>query len=191
MSTKDEKIEILWDDIWKTYQNKVYYQALDIVKREHWAEDVTMEVFEKLFLLVKFEKVDIYLDGRLSCLINILTNNIAKNFLRKEKNYWNHIELLRERYQSKSIVTDNIEQMFEKLEYEDIISSISDLKESYAQVLYMKYVQNFSVKEIAELINLKEKNVQKRIDRARISAMKHFSKNYADLLRKYSIKELS
>lgn len=66
----------------------------------------------------------------------------------------------------KSLDQDIINLMETQFSYEKIIKAINNLEEKYREVIYMKFVEEKSYEEIAEILSTSNDNVRKRLSRA-------------------------
>lgn len=85
--------------------------------------------------------------------------------------------VLKNKYKTKNIISmdeymknyeetynDNVDKMFLKLDYEDIINLLS-VSEKMVFILY--YQQNYKIKEIAEILQIKENTIKSILKRGR------------------------
>jgi len=63
---------------------------------------------------------------------------------------------------------DNTEvESFDNYGYNELVEAIKQLPQMYKDVLFLHYVEGFSVKETAEMLNLPKGTVYKRIERGK------------------------
>lgn len=55
------------------------------------------------------------------------------------------------------------------LAQDEILFLLKDVKEEYREIFYLKYYYDFSYREIAEILNIKENSVKQKLYRARKS----------------------
>ena len=56
---------------------------------------------------------------------------------------------------------------FENIDYDELVKTISQLPQIYKDVLFLRYVNDFSVKEISKMLDISVDTVWKRLERAR------------------------
>lgn len=116
-------------------------------------------LFNYLFSIKsKIDEVD---SPRTKAFIVIIVERIAIDFYRKRKR--EKVSDIEEEYKNRE-VNFSIE---DKVCESNLTIALAKLNESYFQVLSLKFQYGFSNKEIANVLNLGEENVYKRIQRAR------------------------
>ncbi|HLW62573.1 MAG TPA: RNA polymerase sigma factor [Flavobacterium sp.] len=147
------------------YWSEVYYFILKRTENESDAEDITIETFAKAF-----DKLASYNE---QFAFNTWLLTIAKNV---------HIDLLRKRKTSEFVDLNEDEELFfqnipdddsieDQLIYEQNLATlkhcIKQLKPHYQQIIQLRYFQERSYNEIAEIINEPLNNVKVRLLRAK------------------------
>ncbi len=145
------------------YKHKIYtYFYYNLNKNQEQAEDLTSDTFLKAF-----EKFDSYNDKfAFSTWIYTIAKNILFDYYKKQKQ---HIEI--------NEVSENVYSEF--LSYEedfwknidnndklkDFSKALEKLSPEQKEVVIMKYINDFSTKEISEKIWKKESNIRKILSR--------------------------
>ncbi len=149
------------------YWSEVYYFILKRTENESDTEDITIETFAKAF-----DKIDSY-NNKFS--FNTWLITIAKNV---------HIDLIRRRKSSEFInnlgeneeflfnnIPDDEDSLEDQLIFEQNLATlkhcIKQLKPHYQQIIQLRYFQERSYNEIAEIINEPLNNVKIKILRAK------------------------
>lgn len=135
-------------ELFQRYKNDVYRLAVSYTHSVQEAEDVCQTVFLRLM-----EQKSI-MPGKEKAWLLQVTANQCKSLLRSAR--WKKTEPLEEQ----TII-------FEKPEQEDIWAAVMKLKPGYRAVIYLFYCEEYSVKEIAKLLKIKESAVTTRLSRAR------------------------
>lgn len=135
-------------ELFQKYKDDVYRLAVSYTHSVQEAEDVCQTVFLKLM-----EQKSI-MPGKEKAWLLQVTANQCKSLLRSAR--WRKTESLEE----KTI-------MFEKPEQEDVWEAVMKLKPGYRAVIYLYYCEEYSAKEIAGLLKIKESAVTTRLSRAR------------------------
>jgi RNA polymerase sigma-70 factor (ECF subfamily) len=152
----------------RLYSKYVYTNAFFILRDSHDAEDVSQEVFVKVFLSIKnFRGLSSF-----KTWLRKLTINTCIDKLRIKSKTINKkisLETLEEGYEV--VFTDlnhNIERdFFSKETVKEVLSIIVNLEESYRVPLILRDLQDFSYREISILIKKPIGTVKTNIHRAR------------------------
>lgn len=142
--------------------NIIYRYLLKKGCNKEDAEDIIQET-----MLTFFQCLPELNEDNISAWLFKVANNEYYNLLRKRKRMINRgvdFEIL-----IKNIETeDNIENDFIKKEDIKIVKkAFNKLRKSYQKFLYMKYFEELSYKEIADIEKLKEQNIKITLYRAR------------------------
>lgn len=149
------------------YWSEIYYFILKRTENESDTEDITIETFAKAF-----DKIDSY-NNKFA--FNTWLITIAKNV---------HIDLIRRRKSSEFInnlgeneeflfnnIPDDEDSLEDQLIFEQNLATlkhcIKQLKPHYQQIIQLRYFQERSYNEIAEIINEPLNNVKIKILRAK------------------------
>lgn len=142
------------------YNSMVFTLALRVLKNHEDAEEVTQDVFVKVYSsLDKF-----HFKSKFSTWIYKVTYHNSINFLRAHKKHKNNEEI-----NEMNTRTFYVEQT--KLENEEdkkiILDSIMKLPEIERVIITLYYYEDLSVKEISEITTLSDSNVKSKLFRAR------------------------
>lgn len=134
-------------------ERQMYCTAKTILKNDEDCADAVQEAIVKAFLKIDTLKNDKYAK---TWLIRILINE-CYNLLRRESK----LTLL----ESVSGVSEA--QTEEKKDYSDLYQAVNLLKEELKLPVVLYYAEEFSIREIAQILDISEGAVQKRLARAR------------------------
>lgn len=138
--------------ITEKYFDMVYRLALSQTKQQHYAEDVTQEVF------LKFYKTDKSFESEehaKAWLLRVTLNCSRDVFL----NSW--FKKTAPMSEADGKIT------FDTAEKSDIYYAVSELPQKYRAVIHLFYYEDYSVREIAELLKTKESTVKSQLSRGR------------------------
>lgn len=141
-------------EIFKLFKNDVFRLAFSYTKNIADTEDITQEVFVKLynnFYLFKNEK---YLK---KWLMRVTINQCKTLFL----SAWKRKILP---------MTDQEENTFyetSEIENNEILDAILKLPKKYRLVIHLYYYEDYKISEIAGILNIKETTIQTQLSRAR------------------------
>lgn len=145
------------------YKDLVFTLAIRMLKQREEAEEVSQDVFVKVFKsLHKFKG-----DSKLSTWIYKVTYNTCLDAIKKHKR--KHIEVKIDKYNAYDI--EVIDDAFEKLADDDRQKEVKSCVEALASedsfILTLYYFEELSLDEIAKITALKANNVKVKLHRAR------------------------
>ena len=134
------------------YQNSLYAAAFNTCQNQMDAEDVVQETFVQYYTSRKeFESGQHIRAWLLRVVIN-KARNINRTFWKKNK----------------CSLEDYIETLtFPDSQSRDLFEEVMKLPDKYRIVIHLFYYEDYSVKEIAEILKLSQSNVKVRLSRAR------------------------
>lgn len=146
-----------FSELYLLYQPKIYRFALSRVGRVADAEDITALTFEKAL-----KNIDRYdpARARFFTWIYQIASNTATDFLRKNKRLKVGIEDLGESFQRNGSVDEKVME-----EYVALVQLIQQIPRSYQEVLVLRYFEEFSIGDIAEILGCSRGNVSTRLYR--------------------------
>lgn len=159
---KKEKIKQLYEK----YRKPLFYIAIKILDDKYLAEDTVQDTFIKIIEnLNKMDNID-------SCetknYIMTIAKNHSFNLYCKRKH---HAILLDE---MEGPVADYMDSKMEELDsFQDTIKRIPTI---YSKILTLKYIQEYTNPEIADILHISEVNVRKRLERAKSKVKESFVK---------------
>ena len=134
------------------YQDSLFAVAFNLCKNAQDAEDVVQDTFIRSYTLKKeFDSKEHIRAWLIRVAIN-RAKNVSRTFWRR-----NRISL-----------QDYMETLtFETEESENLFETVMKLPEKYRIVIHLFYYEDYSVGEIAGILNLSESNVKVRLSRGR------------------------
>ena len=146
---KEEKFRA----IYQRNVKRVYRICLLYLKSSSEAEDATQDIFIKY--LVK--QIEFKNEDHEKAWFIVVAKNYCKDSL---KSWWKSrridIESLPEIYCSK-----------EETHVTDILEKLLSLPKKYRIVMYLYYYEEYSIKQISDILNLKESTIQTQLSRGR------------------------
>lgn len=141
-----------YDRIAETYIDTVYRVALSNCKNSADAQDVVQNTFVKLLK----SDVDFKDDEHIKrWLIKVTVNecrSMWRSFWKKNVDYIEEIAK---------------EPKFDTEEKSELYYEVMELPQKYRSVVHLYYYEDYSVKEISEILGIKETTIQTRLMRAR------------------------
>ena len=159
-----------FEEIYERYSNKVYRKCYSFTYSKEKAEDFTHDIFLKLIVKIGTFKES----AKFSTWLYSITYNYCMDQIRVNKK------------QQEVALDDNFD-LEEDNGLEDIVSMQSDgLKRSMEKIpsdekalLLMKYQDDFSIKEIADTLDISESAVKMRLLRSKDKLRKIYLENIA------------
>jgi len=162
-------------ELYNRYYPKVYAKTFSLVKNQADAEDLTQDIFSKIFLnLAKFE-------GRasFSTWVYQITFNETMDFFRKNKKQHTKYSLSDVGFQVKDVSEETLlEKQFRDQLLNQLIHTLDGLNEMDKTIISMKYFDDCSVKEIMEVYNISESAVKMRLKRAKTRLQKKYEEQF-------------
>lgn len=166
-----------FDVLYKLTYKKVYFFSLSITNDPEMTSDIVQEVY---LLVLKY--INSLKDEKLFIAwLNRITYNTTMKELSKANK--RPINITDEELQLKLVDENN--PMVRYIEDEskmEIIKIILSLKAKHRTVLILKYFENYSIKQMAEILNCPEGTVKSRLNAAKVALKKELSKNYSKSL---------
>jgi RNA polymerase sigma factor (sigma-70 family) len=149
-----------FEKIVRKYNSIVYTLALRILKNHEEAEELSQDVFIKIYKsLNTFNH-----KSRFSTWIYRITYNNSINRLRSQKKYYETLEI------NDNIVSgfyDNFDRHEEEEEKKIILDCICSLPETERIIITLYYYDDMPVKEISEITGISPANVKVKLFRSR------------------------
>lgn len=160
------KNQAFFDVIIERYREKLFFYIMRFVKNEDEAKDVLQNVFVKA--LKNIETFDC--ERKFSSWIYRIAHNEAVNWVTRKNKDTVSIDDLGIQ-ESNFLVSDDFDVSMEKwfhLELRDVMrEAIKKLSKSYAEVIKMRYIDDMSYKEIAEVLDKPVNSVGTLVRRAK------------------------
>ncbi len=157
---KDSQRGHYFDSLYDRYASKVFAKCISLLKERALAEDATQEIFMKILLNIsKFKGT-----AKFSTWLYSITYNYCIDYIRKQKKR-------RVVSDETSVADEMIEEVSDKelleikIERLEIIMERAEAKDR--AILMMKYMDNMSIKEMAETLNRSESAIKMSILRAK------------------------
>lgn len=158
-----------YGEIVEIYKDKVYQLSYRMLGNRHEAEDIAQEAFIRAFINIHSFNIDLKFS---TWLFRIATNLCIDRIRKKKPDYYLDAEVAGTdgltMYSQIASKTDMPEKEIESLELEATIQrEILKLPDKYRSVIVLKYIEELSLNEISEILNLPLGTVKTRIHRGR------------------------
>jgi RNA polymerase sigma-70 factor (ECF subfamily) len=155
----------------------VYAKCLSLLKNEALARDATQEIFTKIFLnLSRFGQ-----RSRFSTWVYSITYNYCIDFLRKQQKKQ---ALFSDELDDPPDLADQEVPDYELLEMEvQLLKKVlDDIPAGDKAVLLMKYQDDMSIRDMAEVLDKSESAIKMKLKRAKAKAMASKKSRMADAI---------
>jgi RNA polymerase sigma-70 factor (ECF subfamily) len=139
-------------DIMGKYKNNIYATAFSICADAGDAEDVVQETFIQYYMTHKNFESEQHIKAWLLRVAINKSKNICSSFWRRNR------MPLEEYVETLTFETEQSKELFEE---------VMKLPDKYRVVMHLFYYEDYSVKEIADILKVTESNVKVRLSRAR------------------------
>jgi RNA polymerase sigma-70 factor, ECF subfamily len=157
-----------WNQMINSYSKSVYNIALNFFAERDVAQDVTQEIFIKIYHnLDKFRE-----DRNFSSWVFTLSRNYCIDYWRKNKKYFLQTQELDEKIGSAKPTPE--ENSINESEIEKLRKKITQLEPELRMILILRDIQDLSYQEIAKNFSIPEGTVKSRINRARLKLAQAF-----------------
>lgn len=163
-----------FDKLYEMYLPKIYAYILNRTGKKHIAEDITSDTFLKAIKNIGSYKDKGYTFG--PWLYRIAHNTLV-DYFRKNKhlNIWEELDAKDD--------TNLDTEVIESEERTIMLKAVAQLPEQYQEIISLKYFEELSNDEIAEILDCKKQNVALKTHRA-LNSLKDILKS------KHYLKEL-
>lgn len=156
-------------EIVEIYKNKVYQLCYRMLGNRHEAEDVAQEAFIRAYINIHTYNPDMKFS---SWLYRIATNLSIDRIRKKKPDFYLDAEVRGTdgltMYSQLASTDASPEDTLESLELQEIVQkAILKLPEKYRSVIVLKYIEELSLQEISEILDLPVGTVKTRIHRGR------------------------
>lgn len=157
--------------IFLEYKDTVYNVALGMLSNKEDAQDMTQEVFIRVF-----EKINQFnFKSSFSTWLYRVTVNMCKNELRRRKKQKQDAEELKDYYEQ---IQPSMESPEEELMREErkvkLRQALTEIKEDYRTILVLREMEGMSYKELSEVLKCSVGRVKSRLNEARMELRNKF-----------------
>src|SRR5690606_9105434 len=160
----------LFGILYDRYVSVVYNKCLGFISSKEEAQDLTHDIFVKLFVKLKTFKGD----SKFSTWMYSFTYNHCINYLQRKVKGNKNTYTVSEEIEDETIDEVTDELIFE-LKSEKLHQSLQLISPGEKALLLMKYQDDASIKEIAALHEIGESAVKMRLNRAKTNLIKIYN----------------
>ncbi|WP_153127422.1 RNA polymerase sigma factor SigW [Peribacillus tepidiphilus] len=164
-------------EIVEIYKDKVFQLCFRMLGNRHEAEDMAQEAFVRAYVNIHSFNTQMKFS---TWLYRIATNLCIDRIRKKKPDYYLDAEIAGtdglDMYSQVAADTQKPEDEVESLELQETIQrEILKLPEKYRSVIVLKYIEELSLKEISEILDMPIGTIKTRIHRGREALRKQLS----------------
>jgi len=166
-----------FNTLYERYSKKVYSKAFSILRSQAKAEDATQEIFMKVLLnLAKFSG-----RSKFSSWLYSISYNFCVDAVRKAKK---DVGVLVEDIGAYGDRTDDTinDTLIKETNVHRLKEVLDLIPAGDKAILLMKYLEEFSIKEICEVLDKSESAVKMKVKRAKEKFVKIYNETYSESL---------
>ena len=146
------------------YREPLYFHARYIVKDHQEAYDLVQEVFIKAMREQRFFNEDF----KIKAWLYRVTSNLCFNQLRNRKRRGAILDTM---MKPEALVADQVETVFAAEQKVEVMGALAELSDDHRDILVLRYYDDLSYAEIADVLQVKLGTVMSRLSRARMRLM--------------------
>lgn len=149
-----------FEHLYYTYKDYMFNIAMSILHNENLADETVQDCFLKI--AEKIKDITAVKCKETKALVSIMVKNKARNNLNLE--HHDKFDTLEEN----DFISDNmVNEVLSKDGYETLVKEVKELDDTYRDILNLKFIYEYSAKEISELLHIPVRTVETRIYRGR------------------------
>lgn len=163
--------ETAWEQIVRLYSRRVYNLAYRFTNRHESAEDLTQEVFIRIYR--SLEQYDSSLGELSSWLMRLARNLIIDDYRKRQRQPADSSDDLEDHMHHLRIEADSPHRRIERQERSlQVRAAINKLSPELRECLILRDIEDLSYQEIVDKLRIPEGTVKSRINRGRIELAK-------------------
>jgi len=155
-----------YGQLYDIYIDRIFRFVFFKVSSKEEAEDITSEVFLKTWEYLCGNSREVQ---HFSALIYRVARNAVIDFYRSRNSHYRPTD--EEQMEQIEDTRNMISEIDEKMDVASIEKHLSKIKDTYKEILLLKYIEEFSIAEIAEIMNKSKTNIRVLLHRA-VKALK-------------------
>lgn len=168
---KSKESSKYFEILYNRYHKKVLDKCYSFVKNKNIAEELTEDIFSKIFeKITSFKQLSSF-----SSWLYSVTYNHCIDYLRAKKKLhypnWNNENVIPE-------IIDESEEPATEISYENLLIILEEIHPEEKALLLMKYQDNLSLKQISSSLRISEDAAKMRLKRARARVIYLYSKKF-------------
>lgn len=162
---ENEVIRIYLEELYLLYSKELVYVANKILKDYHEAEDIVQTAFIKVADYLD-ENIDVKCNKTKGLIVIIVRRLSINQYHKRIRRATMNIDDLENVISDDSVITPEI-NVLRLDQSQEVARLLDNINKGYADILTLKYLYEYSDKEIAELLSMSEGSVRTKLTRAR------------------------
>jgi RNA polymerase sigma factor (sigma-70 family) len=143
-----ENLRVAMDMVTRKFRDRLFYHAMYIVKDHEEAYDVVQEVFIKAIRERRFFDVDF----RMKAWLFRVTSNLCFNIVRDRRRRGDILDAAPRKEHTDA---DQMDLVFQGEQRAEVLQAIETMNEDHREILMLRYYDDLSYAEIAEVLDIK------------------------------------
>ena len=161
----------LFAELYDRFSRVVYNKCYGFSKSKEEAEDLTHDVFIRLFVKLRtFKGNSKFSTWLYSFTYNFCVNYVQRNSYKKKEK----ITVVTDQIKDEDVFDDIDEPNLFELKSEKLVKILALIEPAEKMILLMKYQDDMSIKEIMEVLKVGESAVKMRVKRAKAKVVKMY-----------------
>ncbi len=159
LDTNEEKTK--FEKLYNTYRYTMLYTANSILQDMGLAEDAVHDAFMRIAR--NFHKIGDVDSPATKGFVVVVVKNVALTMVKAK----NGVLIAEDDELFSNVIDSKIDIVTDKISFDFIVNEITALPDIYKDVLYLRFVNELSIKDISRILQLPVDTVKKRIQRGR------------------------
>ena len=159
---RDDNVH-LFEILYHRYAPLVYFKCISFVKSKSEAEDLTQDIFMKLFVVLKTFRGN----SKFSTWLTVVTCNYCLNYITREKKNRSYQHVVDLASLADTADDNSLDEESFNINSGQLRNKLDKIHIDEKKLLLMRYEENLSVKEIMKITGLGQSAVKMRIHRAK------------------------
>jgi RNA polymerase sigma-70 factor (ECF subfamily) len=159
------------DMVVRKFRDRLFYHALYIVKSSEEAYDVVQEVFIRAMRETRFFDEEF----KQKAWLYRVTSNLCFNRVRDKKRRGAILESM---HKTEATAPDQVDLVYASERQSEVLSAIDEMTRDHREILMLRYYDDLSYAEIAEVLDVKLGTVMSRLSRARTRLVNHMGEDH-------------
>lgn len=173
----DPNIRSKLEELYISCHKEMYYIAMSILHNTHDAQDAVQTAILKCADYI--EKIeDINCNKTKHLIVTIIKSTATDIYRKKKKMAHEKVDDILEHLTDEDLFSDDI--IFRLSDGEYYAKRLAELKPEYAEILTLRYYNELTNSEIAQLLNISHENVRARLSRAKAALRKIIKERWDD-----------
>lgn len=144
-----------FDVLLERYQSKLFSYIYFLVRDEDLADDIFQETFVKAIMMMQ-QKRYVFSGKFSSWIMRIAHNHIVDLFRQDKKDFVSVLDPAEQnRIYDRNLVEDNVEScLISEQTQEEVRRMVELLPQNQKEIVYMRFYQDMSFREIADILNI-------------------------------------